>query len=89
MAFFSYLLKLKRDLRLAFGAHFLHDFFHKIVSYLILYQWTKFQCHDLLLSQDIKQNVLLSSYLDRYFLDQPLKQWLTRKKRNEDKNTKN
>ena len=38
--------------------------FHKNVPYLILYQWAKFQCHSLLLSQDIKQNVLLNSYLD-------------------------
>ena len=38
--------------------------FHKNVPHLILYQWTKFQCHKLLLSQDIKQNVLLNSYLD-------------------------
>ena len=37
---------------------------YKNVPYLILYQWTKFQCHTLLLSQYIKQNVLLSSYLD-------------------------
>ena len=62
MAFLSYLLKPKRVLGLAFGAHFLHGFFHKSVSYLILYQWTKFQCHNLFLSQDIKHNVLLSSY---------------------------
>ena len=40
-------------------------FFHKNVPYLILYQWTKFQCRILFLSQDIKQNVLLSSYLDK------------------------
>ena len=38
--------------------------FYKNVPYLILYQQTKFQCHTLFLSQDIKQNVLLSSYLD-------------------------
>ena len=64
MAFLSYLLKLKRGLGLAFGAHFLHDIFHKSVSYLMLYQWTKLQCYNLFLSQDIKQNALLSSYLD-------------------------
>ena len=64
MAVLGYLAKLKRDTGLAFGAHFLHDFFHKNVPYLILYQWTKFQCHTLFLYQDIKQNVLLSSYLD-------------------------
>ena len=27
MALLSYLVKLKRDLALAFGAHFLHDFY--------------------------------------------------------------
>ena len=47
-------------------------------------------------SQDIKRNVLLSSYLPRtddvtnfkIYLDQPLKQWLTGGKRGEDGNTK-
>ena len=61
----GYLAKLKRDLELAFGANFRYVFFfHKNVPYLLLYQWTKFQYHTLFLSQDIKQNVLLSSYLD-------------------------
>ena len=64
MADLSYLAKLKRGLGPAFGAHFLYDFFLKNVLSLILYQWTKFQCHTLFLSQDIKQNVLLSSHLD-------------------------
>ena len=63
MAVLGYLPKLKRDLGLAFGAHFLH-FSIKNVLYLSLYQWTKFQCHTFSPSQDIKQNVLLSSYLD-------------------------
>ena len=64
MAVWGYLAKLKRGLGLAFGAHFLHDFSIKNILYLILYLWTTFQCHTLFLSQDIKQNVLLSSYLD-------------------------
>ena len=64
MAVLGYLEKLKRGLELAFGAHFLHDFSIKNVPYLTLYQWTKFQCHTLFLSQDIKQNVLSSSSLD-------------------------
>ena len=63
MAVLGYLAKLKSGLGLAFGAHFLHDF-HENAPYLILYQWTKFQCHTLFLSQDIKQNVSSSSYLD-------------------------
>ena len=78
-----------------FWCTFLAWFFHKNVPYLILYQWTRFQCHILFLSQSIKQNVLLSSYLDkRYvinfkiFLESTLKQWLKGKKRGDDKNTK-
>ena len=58
MAVSGYLPKLKRDARLAFGAHFLHDFSIKIFPYLILYQWTKFQCYAFFSSQDIRQNVL-------------------------------
>ena len=64
MAVLGYLPKLKRGLGLAFGAYFPHDFFHKNILYMILHQWTKFQCHNFFPSQDIKQNVLLSSYLD-------------------------
>ena len=30
----------------------------------MLYQWTKLQCNTFFPSQNIKQNVLLSSYLD-------------------------
>ena len=51
----GYLAKLKRGLGLTFGTHFLHDFFN----------FSKFQCHTLFLSQDIKKNMLLSSYLDK------------------------
>ena len=39
----------------------------KIKMFFILqaiYLWSKFQCHTFFPSQDIKQNVLLSSYLD-------------------------
>ena len=64
MALLSYLPKVKRGLGLALCAHFLYDFSKKISFFLILYQWAKFQCHTFSLSQDIKQNVLLSSYLD-------------------------
>ena len=49
-----------------FGTNFWWTFsawsFHENVPYLILYQWTKFQCPIFFSSQDIKQNVLLSSY---------------------------
>ena len=54
--YLGYLPKLKRGLGLAFGAHFLHDLSNN--------QWTEFQCHTFFPSQDIKQDVLLSSYLD-------------------------
>ena len=65
MVVLGYLPKLERGLVLVFDAHFLHDFFHENVSYLILYQWTiKFQSHTFFLSQDIKQNKLLSSSSD-------------------------
>ena len=47
MAVLGYLSKLKRGLGLAFGAHFLHNFSIKNIFYLILYQWTKFQCENL------------------------------------------
>ena len=60
MAVLGYLSKFIKDLGLTFGAHFVHD---KNVFYLILYQWTKFQYHSFSLSQDTKQNMLLTSYL--------------------------
>ena len=63
MAVLGYLPKLKRGVGLTFWAHFLHDLLIK-VSYLVLYLWTKFQWHTFFPSQDIKQNVLLSTYLD-------------------------
>ena len=59
MAVFRHLPKRNRGLGLAFGVHFLHDFSTKCP-----YQWTKFQCHTCCPSQDIKQNMLLRSYLD-------------------------
>ena len=49
---------------LTFGVHFLHDFSIKLflISYSINGQ--KFQCPNFFPSQDFKQHVLLSSYLD-------------------------
>ena len=64
MIVLGYLSKLKRSLGLAFSVNFLHDFFKKNVPYLILHQWIKFQCYAFFSPDDIKQNVLLSSYLD-------------------------
>ena len=64
MAVLGYLPKLKRGLELVFRSHFPHVFFHSNAPYLTLYQLTKFQRHIFFTSQDIKQNLLLSSYLD-------------------------
>ena len=60
IAILDYLAKLKR----LSGASFWCKFFLMDVLYLILYQWTKFQCHTSFVSEDIKHNVLVSSYLD-------------------------
>ena len=62
MAVLSYLPKLKGSLGRAFGAYFRRDF--SLKSFLFNIQLRKFQCHTFFLSQDIKQNVLLCSYLD-------------------------
>ena len=64
MAVLGYLPKLKRGLALASRAHFSASFYNTNVPYLILYQWTKFQSDTFFPSQDIKQNVLLSSRLE-------------------------
>ena len=73
-------------------------FFNKNVLFylIILYQLTKFQCHNFFPSPDIKQNVLLSSYLDTWCVinfeiylgstSKAMADWV--KKRGEDQNTK-
>ena len=55
--------KIKKGSGASFCCIFSAWFFCKNIPYLILYQWTKFQSHTFFLSQDIKQNVLLISYL--------------------------
>ena len=86
--------KLKRGLALAVDAHFLHDF--SIKMFLIWYSYNGQSSNvtpyflrkiskcviRLLLPQ------LMMSWILRFFLDQPLKEWLTRRKRGKDKNTK-
>ena len=57
MVVLGYLPKSKRDLALAYGTYFRHDFPLKMV-----YRLTTFQCHNFFYSQDIKENALLSSY---------------------------
>ena len=92
---FGLFSKIKKGSGASFCCTFCAWFLHKNVCSLIIYQCTKFQCYTLFPSQDIKQNVLLSSYLDSWwchnlnlFLDQSLRQWLTGKKRGKDENTK-
>ena len=64
---FMLFTKTKKGSGTRFWCIFSARFFHKDVSYLILYLWTKFQCHAFFTSQDIKQKVLLSSYLDNWW----------------------
>ena len=59
--------KIRKGSGTNFWSTFSAWFSHKNVPYLILYQWTKFQCHTLFLSQNIKQNVLSSSYLSSWW----------------------
>ena len=90
---FGLFRKIKKGSGATFWCTFSAWFFYKNVPYWTLYQWTKFPCHTLFLSHNIKQNVLCFS-LDRwwhnklrFFLNQPVKQWLAGRKRGEDKNT--
>ena len=91
---FGLFSKIKKGSGASFWCIFIEWFFHKSVSYLILYEWTKFQCHTLFVSQDIKQVVLLSSYLVdgvinfKIFLGSISKAMVDREKRGEDENTK-
>ena len=62
IAVLSYLPKLKGSYGRAFGVYFRRNF--SLKGFLFNIQFTKFQCHTFFLSQDIKQNVLLCSYLD-------------------------
>ena len=86
--------EIKKESETSFCCIFCAWFFHKNIPYLILYQWLKFQCHTLFPSQDIKQNVLWSSYLNswwrhkNYFGSSP-QAMADREKRGESGNTKN
>ena len=89
---FGLFSKIKKGSGTSFLCAFSTWLFHKNVSYLILYQWTNFQCHTFFSSEDIKQNVLLSSYFDSWWRH---KFWSTSKatvdgeKKREDGNIKN
>ena len=60
---FGLFSKIKKGSGTSFWCTFCAWFFHKNLLYLILYQWTTFQCHTSFLSQDIK-HVLFRSYLE-------------------------
>ena len=92
---FGLFTKFKKRSGTSFWCTFPHDFPIKNGLYLILYYWTKFQCHTLFLSQDVKQNVSLSSYLDsddfinfKIYLGSTSKAMSDREKKIEDGNTK-
>ena len=95
MAALGYLPKLKGGLGLTFGGNFLHGFSKKMflfntiltgkmsMSYLFFFPRYQTKCViKFLFSQ------LMMSQTIRFMLDQPLKQWLTGRKRGEDGNTK-
>ena len=94
--YFGLFTKIKKGCATSFWCIFSAWSFHNSVLYLIPCQWTKFQCHIFFPFQDIKQNAFLSSNLGswwrhktlRFIFEQPLKQWLTGRKRGEDGNTK-
>ena len=67
MAVLGYLPKLKRGLGLAFGAYFLYDFSLQMFLFYTM-PMEKVSMSYFFPSQDIKQNVLLSSYLDLFSL---------------------
>ena len=93
---FGLFTKMKKGSGRNFWCPFSAWFFHKSVFYLILYQWTRFQCHTFFPSQYIKQNVLLRSYLDSWWHDKNFKIYpqktsyamADREKKSEDGNTK-
>ena len=62
---FGLFTKIKKGSGISFWCTFSAWVFHTNAPYLILYQLTKFQRHIFL--QDIKQNVLLSSYLHNWW----------------------
>ena len=86
-SFFGLFTKIKKGPGTGFWCIISAWFFHKNVPYLILYQLRKFQCHILFPSRDIKQIVLLSSYLDnsdvitsKIYLESSCKSMVDRKK---------
>ena len=63
MTVLGYLQKYKRGLGLGFGTHFLHDLSMKMFLIQYFINGQSFNVITFFPSQDIKQNMLLSSYL--------------------------
>ena len=93
MAVLGYLPKLKGGVGLAFGVHFLHDFSIKIffinilstskVSVSCLFSFPRYQKKCVI--KFLFRQLMMSQTI-RFMVDQPLKQWLTGRKRGEDGN---
>ena len=69
---FGLFTKIKKGSVTCFWFTFSAWFYHKSIPYLILYHCPKFQSHTFFPSQDIKQNVLLSSYLNSWWCHKDL-----------------
>ena len=91
MQWLFWVIKLKRDLGPAFGAHFQHDFL-KSISYLILYELTKvsmsyllsfWRCQTKCVIKFIFRQ-LIKTWSLKLIFDHPLNQWLKGTKRGED-----
>ena len=65
--YFGLFTKIKKGSGNSICCTFSAWFFHKNVTYLIFYLWTKFQSHTFFTPQDIKHNALSSSYLDNWW----------------------
>ena len=88
MVVLGYLEKLENGLGLAFGTHFLHDFYIKMFGFNTLSMDKASMSHLISFSRYQTKRVIKSLFRQvmtlqtlRFFLDQPLKQWLTGNKR--------
>ena len=93
MPLLGHLPKLKVSLGLAFGAYFLHDFSMIFLQDSINRQSfnvipLSFPRYELKCVNKFLFRQLVMLQTIRFMLDQPLKQWLTGRKRGEDGNTK-
>ena len=93
--FFGLFTKVKKRSGNSLWYTFSTWFSNKNVPYLILYQWTKFQCHIFFLLKIPNKmcikfllRQLMASQTLRFIFNQSLKQWLTGRKKVEDGNTK-